>query len=454
MQAGRDHLAGLALVTVLWLAGLAHWSDFLRDAGFTAYDWRKEMTYLDVTRQAIVTGTLPYHYSTTEYVGGQRFLGNLDVGLPPYVLLLPWLSNRQFVLIHLLMFYTAGFAGLVTLSRRLKLSALPFTAMVLLFNLNGHHSAHLAVGHLQWAALFLLPWLANGLIAWCDDDRPAMVRSLPMAVTIAAMIWVGGLHVAVWSLMLLGMFALFRRAAFLPALATVGLVVLLAAARVFPAAFAFWKYERPFRGGFRSPMHLLESLTTIQPAMYLPGYAQGWWEYDTFIGTAGLILLASGMAMAWREPRLSRYSPLSIPLILMALASLGRWYGWIAALPIPFASVERATSRFLVVPVLFGFAFALSAWSDTIKRAAWARIAFVVTLPVLAIELMVHRAAWTPRAVEQIDAAPEPMPWALITVDDPAYKLAVVAGWSITAAAVLGITAAGLRRLNSTPSGD
>ena len=64
-----------------------------------------------------------------------------------------------------------GFAGLLVLRSRLRLSAISFAALFLLFNFNGHILAHYSVGHATRGGYFLFPWFVWLILRLLDGDR-------------------------------------------------------------------------------------------------------------------------------------------------------------------------------------------------------------------------------------------------------------------------------------------
>ena len=77
--------------------------------------------------------------------------------ISPQVLLLRFLDPATYVLVNIWIFYAIGFLALLLLRRRYHLSLAAFLPMYLLFSFNGHITAHLVVGHLEWVGYFLLP---------------------------------------------------------------------------------------------------------------------------------------------------------------------------------------------------------------------------------------------------------------------------------------------------------
>ncbi len=211
----RGQWRRILMIVALYLGGLAHWALFfgtlaepLRGPTFTREDWRKEYRYASVLQQAVRQGAVPYYISRPIHT--RRFLALPEVTWSPQVVLLRILEPGPFVLANTWLLYSVGFLGLVALARRLRLGTLPFVFVFLLFFLNGHVTAHLAVGHSMWAAHFLLPWFCLAVLALAEEPTPGRAP-LAVALVLFAMLLQGGFHLFVWCVMLVGLLGLFDR---------------------------------------------------------------------------------------------------------------------------------------------------------------------------------------------------------------------------------------------------
>ncbi|HBG96485.1 MAG TPA: hypothetical protein DDY14_14470, partial [Chromatiaceae bacterium] len=94
-----------ALLLLLFLTGIAHWVGFFNggELALTAYDWIKEDAYLDTLRAAQVNAEIPWRWNTAFYHDTRDFLANPETILTPDILLLRWLPNGLFILLHVLM---------------------------------------------------------------------------------------------------------------------------------------------------------------------------------------------------------------------------------------------------------------------------------------------------------------------------------------------------------------
>src|SRR5690606_3640418 len=149
--AGRplDAAVGAALL----VAGLVHWFWFLgRGRGsFTAHDWPHFLSHLQVLGDALREGRVPFYVDPPlQHHGVTQFLGSPEVPCAPQRLLLRWPDGPSFVLVEVLAYCVVGFSGCLALRRRLALSWLATAVLWAIVAANGHLTAHLGVGHLNW----------------------------------------------------------------------------------------------------------------------------------------------------------------------------------------------------------------------------------------------------------------------------------------------------------------
>ncbi len=400
----------LALVGALYLGGLVHWALFfgtpaapLRGPTFTREDWRKEYRYASILQQALQQRTVPYEISRPIHT--RRFLSLPEVNWSPQILLLLGLEPGPFLLANTCLLYTAGFAGLLLLAKRLGLGTLPFVFLFLFFFLNGHLTAHLAVGHSMWAAHFLLPWFCLALLELTSDPSS---RRAPLAVALSlfAILLQGGFHLFVWCAMLVGLVGLFERGRLRVVLEALLFAGALGLCRLAPAYFLLDRKDQAFLSGFPSLGALWRGLVRVVPAdAPLAGGRFGElnsWEYDHSVGLVGLVwLLYFGVYRAVRGPRRPAHGVLA-PLAVMALLALGDLYAPWNALPIPLLSAERVSSRLLLLPLVFLALFSarrMQEWLDERpglpRRALGAAVALA-----LGVSLLAHSRLWRIEAIE------------------------------------------------------
>lgn len=406
----RGRWQRVLLIGALYLGGLVHWTLFfgtlaepLRGPSFTREDWRKEYRYTSVLQQAVREGVVPYYISRPIHT--RRFLALPEVNWSPQILALRFLEPGPFILADTLLLYSLGFLGLLALARHLGLGVLPLSFVFLLFFLNGHLTAHLAVGHSMWAAHFLLPWFCLAVLVLAEDPSQ---RRAPLAVAsvLFAILLQGGFHLFVGCTMLVGLLAVFDRRKLRAVVEALAWAAALALCRLAPAYFLLDRKDQAFLSGVPSLAALWHGLVSLVPASApLSGGRFGQlnsWEYDHYVGPVGLAwLVVFGVFRARRGPRRPALGLLA-PLLVMALLALGDLYAPWNALPIPLLSAERVSARLLLLPLLFFVLFSarrMQEWLDE-RPGGLRRTLGVAAAVALAASLLAHSRLWRLESIE------------------------------------------------------
>ncbi|MCB1865533.1 MAG: hypothetical protein KDG50_08875 [Chromatiales bacterium] len=435
------------LVLALYLIGAAHLILFFNggDLALVAYDWIKEDAYLNALRDAQTTGVPPWTWSEAFYHSTPRLLANPEIILTPDIILLRWVPNSIFVIIHILLFYTIGFLGSLSLARRANASLVAFAFFWLVFNFNGSITAHLAVGHLQWAGYYLLPLFFALLFRIAADTRetPVFERFPMLAMGLLLGLWFlnGSFHFAIWACMFMLIAALWNRSLFKGALWSIAIGVLLGFGRVLPAALWF-PDQRSFLSGYPGFSVLFDALVLMRehdhPAIGGLFGRLGWWEYDVFVGYVALFAVAVAGYAGFRSHRIRFRAPLIAAACAMALLSMGDVFAVVANSPLPFAGVERVSSRFILLPLVLIFVVAMAGLDPLFRSspAIW-KPAVLAALPLMFAELMNHSRIWQ---VGRLEAAVHDVAKPGLSISpthDAAYAFSVYAGWFVSLLAML-----------------
>jgi hypothetical protein len=405
------HEATLAAIFGLgvlhWLYLFGYLTPGFAGMSFNVADWPKEVRYYVALQQAVTDGRIPYYVSKS-IQETRKFLANPEVPWSPDLLLLQFVGIEVFLVLKVLLWYAAGFAGLVLIRRRYALSLLPFTLLFLLFAFNGHIVAHLAIGHSMWTGYFLLPFVFVFMVDLLEDEAPA--APVKLALVFFLMLLQGALHVFVWCLWLLLLAAAFRRSVWRPALVALAWTAALGACRLVPAAVVlFGKTEALFISGYPSVADLFAALTTIRPITYPrqggPFGTLNWWEYDAYLGVVGLAwLLWFGVVLRFKGPEARRFVVLEVPLVILALLSLDDLYAAINRIGIPLLSGERVSSRLLIVPIVFLMPAAALRMQRVLEASPRRRLlsaAAVAAAVAIALGLALHSHAWSLPVLER-----------------------------------------------------
>jgi len=343
-------------------------------------DWRQAWTYLVAWREALQQHTLPF-YVRAAAQGTERYFANLETLSSPDALLLGVISVDAFLPLHLMLVFAIGSWGAVEAGRALDLRGWWWAAFVTLFALNGHILAHLSVGHLAWVSYYLLPWIFFGAVRlWQGRPAPAV-----WGATLGGMILLGGWHVFVSSLLFVALASVERRQ-FAALARTAAFAAGLAAFRILPGIATFATGTNQFIGGFPSAGAMLAALVS-DPA---PSRLLEPWEFDTYIGYAGLAILCAGAAR------------LALPTFGLIALSYGDVYGR-TLFRLPGFVSERVTSRMLILPVLWLTLVGctrLDRWLPAREHPSRLRTAGAIAFAVvLVVQLALRAATWRPAPI-------------------------------------------------------
>ena len=301
---------------------------------FDFHDWAEvNAPRLAFLKDAITKGKLPLHMPDSSALRGvtDRYMALPDVILSPQVLLLRWLPVGTFILINTWIQIGLGYWGLLKLKKRFSLSLLSFSWISLLFFLNGHMLSHYAVGHVTWGGTFLLPWFAELVFALIDGER-GYLWEIKMAFLLFFIFLQGSFHQFVWCVIFLGFLAISNWKMLLTILRSGIYAVLLSAVRIIPPALQMGAFDDDFLGGYRTPVQILKAfIKVISPVDALnqakTGAVLGWWEFDIYIGIAGLLIVFLSI-ITWLKLRnyILGFPSLICPIAVLSLFSIRNFY--------------------------------------------------------------------------------------------------------------------------------
>lgn len=283
---------------LLCVLGLYFWHSFYAQLPTLLHaDWYKENVYLDVLRDAVFHGRIPYEYSISIKSDYTRFLAIPEITLLPDIFLLPYLSNTQFFFIHTSIFFLIGNFGLYLYTKNWSLISALFTFT--LFNFNGFVLSHLAEGHFQFLGYFTFPiyfWLITNCINNSQKESK-LFYAFTIGLLIGCNFLNGSTHTAVWMCMFSGCIMLFSGSSNAPFLfISLFASALVGAARLIPSSLYFGHISG-FITGYPSIQIFVESFVSSYGPHFATqlsnGLSIGWWEFDFFLGWIGTILVTA-----------------------------------------------------------------------------------------------------------------------------------------------------------------
>jgi hypothetical protein len=441
----QNLIASKLNIFVAYVAGFAYWLTYFvkGEPTFTGNDWLKEQVFSNLLRDSLNGWQLPWRISVDFYHAGVfELIANPEISLTPDFLLLAWLPNNTYFLVHWLLFFTIGFVGTVLLARKYAVSSLPFLFFMVLFNFNGFISSHISEGHIQWAGYFLFPLF----FYWFSDISAERVEArkaaaLKIALLLGVMFINGSFHMAIWCLMLMVLTLIYRKDLWRP----VGLVILISGligvARLVPAA-AYFPSKTDFVSGYPSISMLLDALTFVyHPESPARGGSFGnlmWHEYSFYIGYIGLVFFVVGAYM-YGKARLQSVPVWWIPAaLIMALFAMGDVYQLIPNSGLPFSTIERVASRFMAMPFCVLLIFAAVGVTHLEQRYRhFTRLALLLSLAPMLGEIFQNARNWRIQSYESVVGANQIPVVTIVESHDQFLRIIVGISWSISLTAAL-----------------
>jgi hypothetical protein len=438
-------------VQILWYGGLLLGGAFIWGfilnwgrLGFDYHDWSQEGPRFAFLRQALLESKFPL-FIGSELAATERFLAIPDTVISPQILLLRFLEPGAFILVNTLFLYTLGFIGLLLLRRRMNWSPVTFLVVFLLFSMNGHPIAQIAVGHSMWNSYFLLPFFVLLVIRLLEDEV-GWGWVIQMALLQLILFLQGGYHFFNWSLMFLLLLGIFSFRHIRPVLKALLFSILFSLPRILPAALEFVGEKRPFISGYFSVTDLVSAFVTLKsPEHALEGMysALGWWEVDVYTGLLGLLfLIFFGVYLSWKIVSSETFPRILLaPILAMTILSLGKIFQPVTMLPIPLVGAERVSSRFVIVPVVVLIVVAGTQFERFIQKKSWGfglQIASLAGFAVLGHDLLQHARLWRVENMGLLfPSTPVDIRAQVLARSDPAYINAILVGLGIALAAFI-----------------
>jgi len=450
------------LLAVLFAVGILHWGYFLNwfNNRFELGDWHVvDAPFLAFLNNAVRSGRLPLQGNSPLFDQG-RYLAYPNGALSPQILLLKFFDPAIYVLINLWIFYALGFIGLLLIRKRYQLSLASFTALFLLFNFNGHITAHYAVGHMEWVGFFLLPCFVLLVLQMLEGGKTGWGWVFGMALIMLVLNLQGAVHFPLWCMAFLLLLAIFSPRYWGPVIKMIVASFLLSMIRILPPAIEYYQGGGvPFIFGFLSISHMLDSFVVLHPPYVLntPSGQLGGWEVDYYLGLIGfLFMIYFGVIRNWVNEK--GYRILYFPMLVMAFFSLGDIYRPIFNSSIPFMDSQRAPTRFILIPVVFLIILAsiqLQNWIKGRNTDSWMeRVAVIIGLAFMGYDLFEHSRAWrlSNLSTKVLQRFTDVVSVPLINRPDPPYMISILAGLALTVMTLIILVLLTLRERKMTGS--
>lgn len=434
------YIAYIFIILSLFACGAFIWVDFFNYGKLTllAHDWVKEDAYLTTLRSSLNTGSIPWCWSKPFYHNTPIFLANPEISLTPDILLLPFVTNNVFFILHLLIFYTAGFFGCLKIRKIHGIGLLPFFILWLVFNFNGYIVSHLAVGHYQWTGYFLLPFFFLLLTDMTKESRTIKSHTnapIYMGLIFGLLFLNGSFHIAIWCSAFMALTSVKIRIMRKDCLISIALGGLLGAERLLPAALVF-PGKNSFISGYPSVSVLIESFTKIHRFNFsvlddVSNYL-GWWEYDIYIGFTASVLFSLCILSCLKKTGSQLEFDFLIPIFIMVCMSIGDSYSLISNLNLPFSNIERVSSRFIIMPFIFVLFYIIIFLNIMCISCRTWRLLTILSTPLILYEISMHYYLWNVKSIELSSQLATKPNLQIIKSNDNTYIFSTITGWTVS----------------------
>lgn len=435
------------MLTLLVL-GLGLWWWFLNRGAiqFDLHDWVEAAKRYAFLQDALKTGQFPLHMPGTSGLRTvtDRYLSVVDTLFSPQLILLGVLDIGEFVVANTWLLFGAGFTGLLLLKKELKLSLLSFTLLYMLLFFNGHIVDHIAVGHVHWAAYFLIPYFILAVVKLLSGEA-GWRWTLWVSILVLVLMLQGAYHLVVIALFFLVLMIPARPDLTVPILRVGVSSLLLSMVRILPPLLHFGDFDTEFLSGFSSSVDLVSGLVGLRELTRAsimnpsPLSPLDWWELDYFIGLAGLgFILFFGVWKSLRSPDDKGLAQAAaLPILALSILSIGRIYKIFHLLHVPLLATQRVSSRLFFLPLAFLALLAVVQYERWMREERYRRVAAVLgagAMVIVANDLWQHLKLW--RVTNMAGIFPEtPLDLSRFYVAnhaDPAYIALLLTGIAIT----------------------
>lgn len=391
-------LLGLGILIALWARAILK---IPLENGLL--DWYSINLQLDVVRQAIVTNDIPgklLSLGTFDYGGyyGEEFWTFPYLIRTPDLILLTILSNKFYILIHLLIFISIGYVGFFKLFKKfIPSSAVCATAGITYFY-SGMFIGRIAAGHLQLLGYFLVPMFILIVLNVLEDNRRNQRSGnwMKASLLLSLVAYLGSIQTLFQMFLFLFVLVVFKKSrlfAIKSFLSTLLMISPIIFASSFSSSYRIRGATRSVFEGFGwrflnqdffkdSYADLEQSFSIPSLLAFLPkqivevilhfiagstnwkiAIERGGWEWDIYVLPLGFIALLVPLISKAARFKLVQFSaptfrPLVAVLIVFLLLSLSFVYRIIFSLlqsVVNINAIDRLPVRSIIYPLTFVF---------------------------------------------------------------------------------------------------
>jgi hypothetical protein len=312
-----------------------------------------------------------------------------------------------------------------------------YLLIYLLFNFNGYVTSHISEGHFQWTGYYLMPGFL--LFLYQSSRYQAINRNDVLAGGVLGLLFANGsFHMAIWLSLFATLLFVFDRRSWLKFATVMVIGYSIGAFRIVPALIYFSPAStKGMQSGYTDFSLLLNALTQLRGHGYGATTLSGWWEYSLYVGFTGLLLLTAGFVLyLWSElknKQLKQSWVLAAAVIF--LLSLGNTWGILSTFQLPFGSIERLSTRFIIIPFLLSVVVSGYALNQLLERLNDKTISafFYILVSFVGIDLFYQLLNWSLIATELASGGAQEIPILGVTGFVSAhYKWTISIAWALS----------------------
>jgi len=330
-------------------------------------DWHKELEYLRILRESLLSYELPFFVPNLNELFGASAITDkgefLAIPIYPFSfqsILLMFMEPMQFHVLNHLLLISLGFFGCYLIKKEFILSLLPFFFLVITFNFYGGFVGKIAAYGPSQLGYYLSPYIILilyriGIAEHSSYKNQSVFLACCLGVVLSGVMYQGSLHCfAEWVTFLIfwGIFNLKHfKFLFIAGLTT----IFLSMVRLLPAAIinSTNANQHNIHGYGFNPEFFLQTFISIRGITDFPAF--GWWENSNYISIIGflLILIFGCLVYFFNKQQSLNIKGFTPPLLLLFFISFSDFHTLLIPSFIPLLNIESITTRFFFIIVLF-----------------------------------------------------------------------------------------------------
>jgi hypothetical protein len=162
----------------------------------------------------------------------------------------------------------------------------------------------------------------------------------------------------------------------------------------------------------------------------------GWWEYSVYVGFSGFFLLLLGNFFYIKDQLNAGLlnQKWFWAVVIIFLLSLGNTWSIFSTLKIPLGSIERVSSRFIVIPFLVCLLIASVSINKYLSDATLKvrKLGFFVLLVFISIDLFYQFLNWSLLTTQLASGVKKVPTLQIIDSENMHYKYVVIVSWMVS----------------------